>query len=155
LIDLAIELDLDIALYGIDRCWGWYGMPSAADPMREPTPTRLRPPDAMSVIDRFLSKTTHCPTTGCLLWIGGRSRGGDRWSEKAWYGTFNPGGVYTGGVRAHVYIAWLLGLIPDELPMRVPAGFNLDHTCHNALCVDPWHLELVPAIVNQHRKRRH
>jgi hypothetical protein len=131
-----------------------------ADPMdRIP-----RPANHPSVVERFLRYVEVSPDlswidfgpippveTPCCLWTGGKSRGGDRWSEKAWYGTFNPGGEVKGGVRAHVYIAWLFGLIPD---LRVPTGMNLDHRCVQALCVNPMHLELVPKLENQQRKTR-
>jgi hypothetical protein len=32
---------------------------------------------------------------------------------------------------------------------RVPAGMNLDHQCERTLCVEPSHLSLVPAMINQ------
>lgn len=83
------------------------------------------------------------------MWTGGKSRGGERYSEQAFYGTFNPGGEVTGGVRAHVYIAWVHGLIPS---LKVPEGMNLDHRCHRALCCNPFHLELVEAGLNQQRR---
>jgi len=105
-----------------------------------------------NLMDRVSDYVEHDPNTGCWNWTGGKSRGGNRYSSKAVYGTFNPGGVVTGGVRAHVYIAWLTGIIPRTLPMHVPLGMNLDHTCCNALCVNPAHLELVGAGENQRRR---
>lgn len=116
---------------------------------------KTRPADDLSVIARFMAKLLVSEThswrgTPCMLWGAGRSRGGDRWSELAWYGTFNPGGVVVGGVRAHVYAAWLWGLIDD---LRVPEDMNLDHRCHQSLCCNPLHLEVVPKEVNQQRKR--
>lgn len=89
--------------------------------------------------------------TPCQLWTGGKSRGGDRWSEKAWYGTFNPGGVVRGGVRAHVYAAYVAGIIPD---LRIPEGMNLDHCCEQSLCCNPLHIDLVSKHVNQERRMR-
>lgn len=114
-----------------------------------------RPADDPSVITRFKTylepSTLHSfGGTACQLWAGGKSRGGDRYSKHAFYGTFNPGGVIVGGVRAHVYAAWLAGLIPL---LRVPQGMNVDHRCHQALCCNPLHLEVVLALVNQARKR--
>lgn len=115
-----------------------------------------RQPDHPTVITRFLKYVALTTETHegspCCLWKGGRSRGGDRWSEKGWYGTFNPGGIVVGGVRAHVYIAWLFRMIPQSLPMRVPLGMNLDHRCQRSLCVNPRHLELVAASENQLRR---
>ncbi len=83
------------------------------------------------------------------MWTGGKSRGGNRGSEKAWYATFNPGGEVKGGVRGHVFSAWVHGIIPT---LHVPEGMNLDHTCVRSMCVNPDHLELVPKLVNQQRK---
>lgn len=114
----------------------------------------LRPADHPSVVARFLDKVDVCSRlmfegTPCWLWKAGKSRGQNRWSLKAYYGTFNPGGEVTGGIRAHVFIAWVAGLI-DEL--RVPKGMNIDHRCKQALCCNPLHFEVVPAEVNQQRK---
>lgn len=55
-----------------------------------------------------------------------------------------------GGVRAHVFIAWIAGIIKG---LKVPKGMNLDHTCENSLCVNPGHLELVSKLENQLRKK--
>jgi hypothetical protein len=130
--------------------------------MAEPIDRIPRPANHPSVIERFISYVQVStslfwtdPDTGhtspCMLWTGGKSRGGERYSEKAWYGTFNPGGEVKGGVRAHVFIAWLFGLIPM---LRVPCGMNIDHRCVQSLCCNPLHFEVVPKLENQQRKRR-
>ena len=116
---------------------------------------KSRPANHVSVIERFLLYCAEIDGkswngTRCWLWQGGKSRGGNRWSERAFYGTFNPGGVVRGGVRAHVFIAWLVGILAD---LRVPTGHNLDHLCRNALCCNPLHLELITATENQRRIR--
>lgn len=115
-----------------------------------------RPARHPSVLERLLLYLVefdhvHHKGTRCQLWTGGKSRGGDRWSEKAWYGTFNPGGEIRGGVRVHVFIAWLHGLIPD---LRLPKGYNIDHTCHRSLYCNPLHMEVVTAEENQRRRIR-
>jgi hypothetical protein len=113
-----------------------------------------RPANHPSVLIRFLSYIEVSTTrfyrgTPCHQWTGGKSRGGQRNSDKAWYATFNPGGEIRGGVRGHVFIAWLRGLIPT---LKVPRGMNLDHLCANSLCVNAEHLELVTKLENQMRK---
>lgn len=134
---------------------GWGG-PREVD-VEFPTP---RPADHPSVLRRFgkyiavrYDKLYRDPRTGretpCHEWTGGRSRGANRFSDKAWYGTFNPGGEVKGGVRAHVFIAWIAKLIPG---LRVPAGMNIDHCCGFSLCVNPEHFEVVPSLENQKRK---
>lgn len=119
-------------------------------------PIAERPANHPCVIERFRgyleeSATHSWAYTPCQLWTGGKSRGGDRWSEKAWYGTFNPGGCVRGGVRAHVYAAFIAGIIPD---LRIPSGMNLDHCCDQSLCCNPLHLDLVTKLVNQERRMR-
>lgn len=87
---------------------------------------------------------------GCLFWCGARSRGGERTSEKAWYGSLNLGKGHGGRVvRTHVAVATAHGIITD---FQVPSGMNLDHTCVRSLCVEETHLELVTKLENQRRR---
>lgn len=116
-----------------------------------------RLPDHPLVMERFFKHTQHCHETGCLLWTGGKSRGGMRFSAKALYGTFNPGGVIKGGVRAHIYAAFVAGLIEPtydqftgKTKLIVPDGYQVDHKCERSLCVDPWHLQLITSEQNLH-----
>ncbi len=111
------------------------------------------PPDAS--LDRFAAKFEVCPVTGCWMWQGGISRGGQKTKKGASamipYGSFRVTRYLV--LRAHIFIAWAFGIIPGP---RVPEGHDLDHTCENSLCVSPWHLELVPKAVNQdyrHKRR--
>jgi len=39
----------------------------------------------------------------------------------------------------------------EALVGEIPAGLQLDHLCRNQLCVNPYHLDPVPQIVNLHR----
>ena len=121
---------------------------------------RNRVANAPEVVARFytyleISKKLSYAGTPCHIWTGGKSRGGERYSDHAFYGTFNPGGIdgegnlINGGVRAHVYIAWVHGLIPA---LRLPTDHNIDHRCHQSLCCNPFHLEVVPGVVNQRRR---
>jgi hypothetical protein len=100
---------------------------------------------------RFFAKTRRCES-GCLVWTGALSRGGQR-PHSGLYGSFWIQGQNS--VRAHVVAAWMAGLIGET---RVPEGMHLDHVCENTLCVDPRHLELVPApenIARYHNGRDH
>lgn len=98
--------------------------------------------------DRWLNKVQACPWTDCWLWTGGKSRGGQKSKGQEPYGSFwIAEGLI---VRAHIFSAAVFGLIDG---VRVPKGYNLDHTCENTLCVSPFHLELVTGEVNQMRKR--
>ena len=71
---------------------------------------------------------------GCWIWTGGTrlSRG------RLWYGSFHIG--------SHIYLAhrisWSIfhGDIPD--------GLQIDHRCHNTLCVNPSHLHIVDQVRN-------
>jgi hypothetical protein len=88
----------------------------------------------------------------CVLWTGAQSRGGGR-PKSGPYGSIWVPGI--GPIRAHVAAAWVSDLI--DAP-RVPTGMNLDHECERPLCVEPSHLSLVPAMINQklrwQRRRR-
>jgi hypothetical protein len=87
---------------------------------------------------------------GCLWWCGAQSRGGQKTHSQAPYGSLNLGAAYAcRTVRTHVAMATAMGLITDFL---VPAGLQLDHLCRRSLCVEPTHLELVTAQVNNERK---
>ena len=67
---------------------------------------------------------------GCWTWLAGRTTGG--------YGEFHAFGRH---VSAHRFAyAELIGSVPD--------GLHLDHLCRNPLCVNPDHLEPVPAKEN-------
>lgn len=98
---------------------------------------------------RIAAKTRHLLgarnglTTPCRLWTGAQSKGGKRPKSGPYGSVWIPG---IGGVRVHVAVAWLSGLIPQP---RVPEGFNLDHKCERTLCIAEDHLELIPKEVNQ------
>lgn len=96
---------------------------------------------------RFLSYVVRSPT-GCMIWVGGRSKGGRGKAKRAArggpYGSFNIGKEY-GIRRAHVVWAWLDGRLPEP---SVPAGQQLDHYCDGStLCVSC--TNLIPKSLNQ------
>lgn len=85
---------------------------------------------------RFVSKCEFDPTTGCVVWTGGRTQGqghsvpyGSFWFEgRRWF--------------AHRWAAkHIHGLDIDQL------GTQVDHNCRNTLCVQ--HLQVVSATVNR------
>lgn len=82
----------------------------------------------------------------CLLWTGAQSRGGKRPSSGPYGSVWVPG---VGGVRAHVVMAWIAGLIPD---LRVPDGMHIDHLCERTLCVEETHFEVIPKLINIKRR---
>lgn len=76
---------------------------------------------------------------GCWEWLGSK-----RYSQykavKYFYGTNN-------GRYAHIRVyESVFGPVPD--------GLELDHTCHNKLCVNPHHLEAVTHQENCARRRK-
>lgn len=79
--------------------------------------------------ERFWTKVADGPD-GCWEWRGALSKGG--------YGNFE----YKGSTwRAHrLSYVWLIG--------EIPAGLTLDHLCGHTWCVNPYHLDPVPASVN-------
>lgn len=70
----------------------------------------------------------------CWLWIASTDQHG--------YGHFYPTRKRT--VAAH---RWSYEFLRAE----IPEGLQLDHLCRTPSCVNPWHLEPVPAQVNGHR----
>lgn len=94
--------------------------------------------------DRFWSKCSPCPMSGCWLWFGTASHGD--------YGQLKWGS----GMRYAHRVAY------SVLAGGVPEGLQLDHLCRVRRCVNPAHLEPVTPRVNVLRglsplvtKRRH
>ena len=81
---------------------------------------------------RFWAKVQGGDVSECWEWHGTLIDG---------YGSFT---LSTCSVRAHrVSYEMLVGPIPE--------GLQLDHLCRNRRCVNPWHLEPVPQLVNIRR----
>lgn len=86
-------------------------------------------------IERFKEKCRFNPLTGCVEWIGARTRGQ---GHTAWYGRFHYEGKK---VLAHRWAAeHIHGLI-------ITPDVQVDHVCRNTLCVQ--HLQAVPPSVNR------
>lgn len=85
----------------------------------------VKPRPHVPAAERFWAKVTPAPAEACWLWTSAQSNG---------YGTF-------GQALAHRY-AW------EERHGPIPAGLTLDHECQAKLCVNPDHLNPVPARVN-------
>lgn len=98
----------------------------------------------IAAIDRFMNRVAQ--QGDCWMWTG--SDNGDG------YGMFSDRPKYRWIVRSHRWsYEFFIADIPD--------GLNLDHLCHNAdpfcpggptcrhrRCVNPWHLEPVPTLLN-------
>lgn len=86
--------------------------------------------------ERFWSKVTPCPMSGCWLWIGATSVSG--------YGNIGMGSKCNGTRRPHqshrVAYEAMVGPIAD--------GLHIDHLCRQRCCVNPAHLEPVTNAVN-------
>ncbi len=83
--------------------------------------------------DRFWTKCTPEPNTGCWLWDGATTGGG--------YGNLKYGGRYRPAHR----VAY------EALVGEVPLGLDLDHLCRVRCCVNPDHLEAVTRRENLRR----
>lgn len=94
----------------------------------------MTPCQRLAIEARFLSYVKRLPN-GCMIWLGGQSRGGAGTEKRARGGPY--GSFYVskeiGTKRAHIVWAWLTGKLPEP---RVPDGFHLDHDCASGtLCV--------------------
>ena len=103
--------------------------------MRDHRGRYLPHPDPLT---RFLNYCRFDPMTGCVLWVGGRTRGK---GHTGWYGCFKYKGK---SWKAHRWAAkFILGLRVDDL-------VQVDHCCPhgpNTLCVR--HLQSVTPEVNR------
>jgi len=85
------------------------------------------------ILDRFWSKVSPEPNSGCFLWDGAQRKG---------YGYFWNG---RGAQQAHRF-AWILENGP------IPGDFVIDHLCRTKCCVNPAHMELV-TLAESNRRR--
>lgn len=83
--------------------------------------------------ERWRTKVSPDPDTGCVLWLSWSSHG----YARVWLAGRQP--------RAH-RVAWVAQHGQD-----VPPGLELDHRCGNPGCVNPEHLQPVPRRVNAQR----
>ena len=95
---------------------------------------------------RFRSKVRPDPLTGCWIWTAGVRR--TRYKNTVYaYGTYSIDGSVEGQGFAHRYAyEFFVGPIPREL--------EIDHLCHNKLCVNPAHLEAVTHQENCARRKK-
>ena len=89
--------------------------------------------------ERFWEKVK--PAGECWEWTGGVGGGYGRIRRARKEVRAHGGPCH---LQAH---RWAYEFLIDE----IPAGLQLDHLCRNQLCVNPYHLEPVPQIVNLHR----
>lgn len=106
------------------RRWKTHG-----DPLR-----KLRGSDPALVAARFWSKVRQ--DGDCWVWTGFKSPDG--------YGKFRAAAPSRRMLPAHrVAYEWMVADIPD--------GLTIDHLCRNRACVNPYHMEPVPHLVNFRR----
>lgn len=117
----------------------------------------------ISVWDRFYAKVVveaavrvAALGTPCHWWIGARSRSGKHSSQRRRGGKNRYGKIYgffhvgtrKDGSRRNVRVhRWLW----EQLKGPIPEGWEVDHLCDNALCVNILHLEPKPGPQNAAR----
>lgn len=85
------------------------------------------------VLAAFWAKVDRHDPEGCWLWTGGVTSG------RVTYGQYRSG-------LAHRYAYAVVG------GHRIPAGYEVEHLCHNGLCVRPDHLRAVTHADNERAK---
>lgn len=122
--------------YSHHRRWKVYGDPLAGPPIRSYSD---RLPSTSTVEDRFWAKVQIPPNPlDCWLWTAAPNPG-------------NGYGVLQLGKRKREYAH----RVSYELSMgSIPDALEIDHLCHVRLCVNPLHLQAVPASVNVKRQPR-
>jgi len=92
------------------------------------------------IASRIKNKVRIDIETKCWVWTGAvfvKEYGGN-------YGQLRMGGRGGKVKKAHrISYEYFVGQIPE--------GFELDHLCHNTLCVNPEHLEAVTHVENMRR----
>lgn len=91
----------------------------------------------MEILDRVLSRCVVDPI-GCWLWNGpcsGSGRGGSY-----------PRMALDGQTVAVHRVVWTI------IHGYIPGKKQLDHTCRNRMCVNPYHTEMVTHKENQRRR---
>ena len=79
----------------------------------------------LTPIERFVSKLAFNPISGCVVWMGALSYGGQKRNPLP-YGSF----YYRGKVvRAHLWAAEHIHRIDRS------GGLHVDHSCRYSLCV--------------------
>ena len=91
---------------------------------------------------RFLVKIAF-RANGCWEWIAGRKSLTYKGKQYS-YGVYSANGTPKTNTGAHQY-----SYVNHKGP--IPDGLELDHLCHNKLCVNPEHLE---AVTHQENCRR-
>lgn len=111
------------------------------DPLRA-TPIPVIVPRGLPLDQRFLAWLAEDPS-GCLLWTGRRNR----LSDDRCYGIIavKKDGKW-GNIYAHRY-AW------ERVNGPILEGFEIDHTCHNTLCVLVSHLQMVTHQQNMENRK--
>lgn len=90
----------------------------------------------MSAVAAYLAERSQLAASGCIVWVGPRTRGG--------YGSAHFGGVKTTAHRL-AYIA---------KHGSVPEGLEIDHLCRTPACINADHLEAVTHAENVRRSAK-
>lgn len=90
---------------------------------------RTGEPLGLTVMQQFFLHVAEDNDTGCWLWNVPRD---------GFYAQFTENG------RNHLAHRWLY----ERMVAEIPDGLTIDHLCRRPSCVNPWHMEPVPLVLN-------
>lgn len=93
-------------------------------------------PNLVAFVDRFFTKVSPEPNTGCHIWTA----------------ALNTCGYAVVAINNNGRVAYAHRVALEIAGRQIPAGMTVDHTCGVRCCVNPAHLDIVTHAENCRRR---